>query len=110
MLQYLEGCLLVNQIVDQTMHQSGQKCIQIFFVLPNDEIKYYQDATDAFAKDIEFLMTQLHDSIMDEIKIIINFAPFQYGDYIHQRPYNDPGSVIKPHELQSLHLLSNVGD
>ena len=40
-LQYLEGCLLVEDAIDQNKQHNED--IQIVFVLPNDEIKYYKD-------------------------------------------------------------------
>lgn len=105
MLQYLEGCLLVDQIVNITMSTNSQKCMQLFFILPNDEIKYYQDKTNVFAKDIEFLLKQRYN-LVGGLKIIVNFFPFKYGEFEHHRPYHDFGAAVKSSELQNLHRLN----
>jgi hypothetical protein len=106
MLQYLEGCLLIDEIVKIVLHPFNQKDLQIFFVLPNDEIKYYKDETNAFKKDIEFLINHLHNFESNEIKVIINFFPFKYGNLAHERPYHGPERVVSSNELQDIHMIS----
>lgn len=107
MLQYLEGCLLVDEVINIVQHTSSQKDIQIFFVLPNDEVKYYKDKTDAFKKDIKFLINKLYGSKMAKVKVNINFLPFKYGKFVFQRPYHEPGRVATATDLCSLHLITN---
>ena len=88
-LQYLEGCLLVEEIVQKSAEQE----VDILFVLPNDELKYYQDATGAFEQDVAFL---LHHS---DKRVQIQFYSFPYGENEQHRPYNAPGKVYKKNEL-----------
>lgn len=78
--QYLEGCLVVNEILEQTKGEA-----QIVFALPNDELKYYQDEAGSFQKDVAFLCGDVR----------IKFLAFQYGTEKKQRPYNTPGKVLK---------------
>lgn len=106
MLQYLEGCLLVDEIVNLTINALEEECLKIFFVLPNDEIKYYQDITDYFKRDIEFLIIQRYGAALRNIKIMVNFYSFKYGEFAYHRPYNGAGDSIKPHELHTIHMLN----
>lgn len=59
--------------------------LKINFVLPNDELKYY---------DVMKLMKSLSEflTIMD-VKIRIDFTPFEYGSKMSDRPYNDGETV-----------------
>jgi hypothetical protein len=88
-LQYLEGCLLIEEIVQK----SSLREVEIVFILPNDELKYYQDETNAFQQDVAFLVEKYGKSVR------IKFYSFQYGEQEQHRPYNAPGKVYKKNEL-----------
>ncbi|MES2273151.1 MAG: hypothetical protein V4487_03045 [Chlamydiota bacterium] len=116
MLQYLEGCLLVEEIIHKTLNKvTDEKEIQIVFALPNDEIKYYQDETNCFEKDLKFIISNLHNKKTNDIKITVTFFSFKYGEFSHQRPYNAPGKTLKKNELTSAlgfgnNLISEGGE
>jgi len=88
--QYLEGCLMVDEILEQTKRDA-----QIVFVLPNDELKYYRDELGSFQKDVEFLCGNVR----------IKFLAFKYGTEKKQRPYNAPGKVLKRGNLTYEHVV-----
>ncbi len=99
-LQYLEGCLLIEEVVQNCLRFQNNNDIELIFALPNDELKYYRDETNAFKQDVEFLLKHRMGSILKGSRINIKFLAFQYGDSAHQRPYNAPGAVFKRNELQ----------
>jgi hypothetical protein len=99
-LQYLEGCLLIDQIVHGC--PKGEK-IEIVFALPNDELKYYQDETNAFQKDVEFLLNHRYGNELKDVQVI--FYSFEYGEDVHHRPYNAPGKVFNKNELRCDDIL-----
>lgn len=94
-LQYLEGCLLVKNVVGN----KGEN-IEIVFAVPNDEEKFYRDDTQAFEKDLEFLLNR---SMGTEVTASVNvhFFSYAYGMKISDRPYNCPGKVFKKNEFKS---------
>lgn len=100
-LQYLEGCLLVKSVVG-----NQGKNIEIVFAVPNDEEKFYRDDTQAFKKDLEFLLNQ---SMGIEVTATVNvrFFSYAYGMTISDRPYNCPGKVFKKNEFTSHDIYKN---
>lgn len=97
--QYLEGCLVVEEILQQCL-QANSSEIQIVFALPNDELKYYRDEMGSFRDDIEFLvLNRFKNFDISSIHIRINFYSFKYGTRIDHRPYNTPGKVLRSKEL-----------
>lgn len=82
-MQYVEGYYLIRESVRRGL-ESGQKKIQIAFVLPNDESKYYLD----FPKDIETMLQLEFGGLLAELEIGINFFFFEYKE-ISARPYID---------------------
>jgi hypothetical protein len=98
-LQYLEGCLLIDQVVQECLKREK---IEIVFALPNDELKYYQDETNAFQKDVEFLLNHKYGN---ELDVKVTFYSFEYGDDVNYRPYNAPGKVINKNELRCDDIL-----
>jgi hypothetical protein len=99
-LQYLEGCWLVEQIFSQIIEQNDSSEIQIFFVLPNDENKYYKDKDHSFEKDIRFLLSRRCKELnINNIKIKIIFLSFNYGSETSHRPYNAKGKTMKSSQL-----------
>lgn len=94
--QYLEGCLLVEEIFMQEALNKGAADIQIVFALPNDEIKYYRDKGHSFQKDIAFLISKRCTTLnIKNIHLQIKFLAFKYGSQLHDRPYNAPGKTLK---------------
>jgi|GEM_PF-3378237 len=91
MFQYLEGCLLIDEILT---NENNLKEIQIVFALPNDELKYYKDEKESFRRDIEFLISK-RSSSLGKISLNIRFLSFKYGSNSQERPYNAQGEVLK---------------
>lgn len=110
--QYLEGCLLCEEIWTQEYHKQPTKTVEIAFALPNDELKYYQDSEGSFQKDIKFLMNKrCEEEQIADITLNIKFFAFKYGSEPTHRPYNAPGTVLKQdhlflEEMVNLHVLS----
>jgi hypothetical protein len=105
-LQYLEGCLLIEQVVQESLKKRPGEDIEIAFVLPNDELKYYRDETNAFQKDVEFLLNHRYGK---ELNVKVTFYSFEYGEDVNHRPYNAPGKVIHKNELRCDDILNPEG-
>lgn len=104
--QYLEGCLLIEEIFTQCM-ENGLKKIKIVFGLPNDELKYYQDELGSFQKDIQFLISNHFKKVnINDVNLDIQFFSFKYGSQIDHRPYNAPGQVLKSNKLLYSDVIS----
>lgn len=85
-MQYVEGYYLIRESVRRGL-ENRQRQVQIAFVLPNDESKFYLD----FPKDIEaMLQLEFQDQLAD-VEININFFFFEYqlDRGISSRPYID---------------------
>ena len=94
--QYLEGCLLVDEIVMQEVTNKGESDIQIVFALPNDEIKYYKDKGNSFQKDVSFLISKRCATMnVKNIRLQVKFLAFKYGSHLTERPYNARGKTLK---------------
>jgi hypothetical protein len=108
-LQYLEGCLLIDRVVQECLKEEK---IEIVFALPNDELKYYRDETHAFQKDVEFFLNHKYGSKLRDVKV--TFYSFDYGDDVSHRPYNAPGKVFHKNELSCDDILKkplrNLGE
>jgi len=98
--QYLEGCLLVDEIVSQCITAESQE-IQIVFALPIDELKYYRDKRCSFREDVQFLISKRCKSL----RLNIRFFAFNYGFQTDQRPYNAPGKVLKVEDFSYSDLI-----
>lgn len=83
-MQYVEAYYLVQESVKKGL-ANGQKRIEIVFVLPNDESKYYVD----LAKDIESMLELDFGKALLGIEVNITFHFFQYGNSESARPYID---------------------
>ncbi len=84
LMQYVEGYYLIQESVKKGL-LNGQKRIEIAFVLPNDESKYYAD----LPKDIEKMLQLDFGKDLIGVEVNISFQFFQYGDSITSRPYID---------------------
>lgn len=83
-MQYVEGYYLIQESVKRALSK-GENKIQIAFVLPNDESKYYLD----YPKDIEAMLRMDFGKCLRDVDINITFRFFQYGDSYKSRPYID---------------------
>ncbi len=95
--QYLEGYLIIDEIITKVAPSPESNSLEIAFLLPNDELKYYRDHSNSFQKDIEFLLTKR--AHISPINLKIKFFNFEYGDSPEHRPYNAPGRTFKKNKL-----------
>lgn len=106
MLQYLEGCFLVEEISKRVYLEKNNRDIEIVFFLPNNERKYYQHAQDHFASDIQFAVKNSLGKFSRELKISINFFSFKYGENEHCRPYNAKGKNFRKNQFILQYITS----
>lgn len=107
-LQYLEGCLLVDEVFMEQIRCNASE-IQIVFALPNDEIKYYKNSDGSFQKDVEFLiLKRCRELNIPKIRLQVRFLSFKYGSTLQDRPYNAPGKVIKKGHLSYEDMFGNM--
>jgi hypothetical protein len=83
-MQYVEGYYLIQESVRKGL-LNGQKKIQIAFVLPNDESRYYLD----YPEEIEKMLRLDFGKELSGVDIDISFRFFEYGDSLVARPYID---------------------
>lgn len=94
--QYLEGCLLIEEIFNHFVANDSTSDLEITFALPNDELKYYRDDLGSFQTDIEFIIGKRCNELgIKTLSLRIRFLAFQYGNRLQDRPYNQPGKVLK---------------
>lgn len=94
-IQYLEAFFLIERAILFHLNEEIDGDIQVNFILPNDEIKYYEDDSNSFQRDLCFFLDLFFKNVFEIRKIHVNFFSFQYGQIEHHRPYNSPGKVIK---------------
>lgn len=92
-VQYVEGCMIVDQIVQ--MNIGSQSAVNIVFALPNDESKYYYDQDHHFIRDLEAILKLKFENELKTKNVNIHFLCFKYGDAPHCRPYNAGKKVVK---------------
>lgn len=112
LFQYLEGCILIDEIISQVNNTECQENLQIVFVLPNDENKYYEDQSSSFKKDIEFLISRHRKKTNSKkLKLEVKFLAFKYGISLNDRPYNSGGEVLKKNKfsLGDVYLKNEKG-
>ena len=98
-MQYVEGYYLIQESVRKAL-LNRQKKIQIAFVLPNDEKKYYLD----YPKDIEKMLQMDFGEDLSDVDINISFQFFEYGDSLNSRPYIDKrrkAPKVEPEDIYS---------
>lgn len=91
MLQYLEGYYLIREALIRGLEQGKHK-IQVAFVLPNDEAKYYRD----LPADIEKMLQAEFGEKLDGLELNIYFRFYQYGSKLASRPYLGPEEYQVP--------------
>jgi len=111
-LQYLEGCLLIEEVILNCTGKSSPSNltdeIQIVFLLPNDEIKYYQDSEFSFEKDLRFFLSRKLPFLSTrKLEIKVKMIPFTYGEQKADRPYNGTGEILKRDKLSYEEIAGN---
>lgn len=92
--QYIEGCYLINRILEDALKEETEK-INIAFVLPNDEWKYYENAENSFAQDVTYLVKAKFGELASKKQINIYFYTFPFGKHSYSRPYNSGSKNIE---------------
>lgn len=88
-IQYVEAYYLIRESVAKALAEK-RKDANVFFVLPNDEGKYYQD----LPKELDVLLKLDFGDRIKDLKIKVTFLPYLYTSSIKARPY------LAPKELQ----------
>lgn len=98
--QFLEGCLIVEEIVKWIIVHSKMNFAEIVFALPNDELKYYRIEEELFKNSVEILTKQIcQQAGIEQFNLNLNFMAFQFGNQHEHRPYNTPGDWVDKNEL-----------
>lgn len=92
--QYLEAIYLITHIVDARLSlPNADKEINIAFVLPNDENKYYNpENAMMIQEDIRVISSLKFGQALNEKKLNVSFIPFGYK-HIDSRPYLDGKTI-----------------
>ena len=110
--QYLEGCLLVLRVVEQFFlhrYEAINSSLDIAFVLPNDEFKYYQDDFQSFQSDLNLLLSTLYElPLKKDIDLSINFFSYLFGSEKRHRPYNAPSKVVSKKCFSIEHIIGEI--
>lgn len=83
-LQYIEGYYLIREAVARALAQN-RTSVQVVFVLPNNESKYYKD----LPKDLKPMLIADFGKSLDSLIIDVSFRSFHYGENSSRRPYID---------------------
>lgn len=101
-MQYVEGYFWIRQAVERGLSEGLAK-INVVFVLPNDEYKFYRD----FPEDIEpMLQVDFGDSLAG-VEVSIQINCFRYGDSLTSRPYLGRDTV-EPEQIPEFFTLYKV--
>jgi hypothetical protein len=97
LMQYVEGYYFIRESVRKGLSE-GKSKIQIAFVLPNDEGKFYED----FPKDIEKMLRSDFGNELNRTKVDVSLMFFNYKE-TSSRPYyiEKKAPVVKPKEISS---------
>ncbi|MBA2727511.1 MAG: hypothetical protein H0U49_04980 [Parachlamydiaceae bacterium] len=93
-LQYVEGYYLIKQAIIRGLENKQNK-IEIAFMLPNDEAKYYQD----YPQEVEKLLKADFGNILDDIMINVYFRSFNYDPRLSMDLENRNNIVINKNWL-----------
>lgn len=109
--QYLEGCLLVDEIFIQLINSKAADNLEIVFAIPNDELKYYRDSYGSFQEDVEYiLLKRCAEYKLKKFNLKIKFLAFVYGTQLCHRPYNASGKLLKKNDLSYEIVVGNLQD
>jgi len=97
-MQYVEGYYQIRESVQKGL-SDGRKKIEIAFLLPNDEGKYYTD----YSKDIKKMLWLDFGKKLDGIPVKITFEFFKFTEESRARPYLGVGKdeKVKKKEVRS---------
>lgn len=95
--QFVEGTLIVSEIVKNLiLNKLKNYCAEIFFILPNDELKYYQDEDNSFREILYLMIQELCETLSTHrIELRVSFISFPFGKEIKHRPYNAPSKILR---------------
>ncbi|CUI17413.1 hypothetical protein PNK_1806 [Candidatus Protochlamydia naegleriophila] len=96
-MQYVEGYYLIQESVRKGLLKREKK-IQIAFVLPNNESKYYLD----LPKDIGKMLELAFGKELNGVEVTISFQFFLYGETMDARPYIDKKSEASKVEAKTV--------
>jgi len=81
-LQYIEMLYLIEKLISMNFKE-------IYFALPNDELKYYDIADNNFIQDFcTFLLCVNNNIPVDLSSTKVSICAFKFGTKQHHRPYN----------------------
>jgi hypothetical protein len=89
-MQYVEAYYLIQRSVRNALSK-GQQKINIAFVLPNDEGRYYRD----LPQDIPKMLELEFGAALKGVEIAIAFHFFRYTESLDSRPYIDKAKKAK---------------
>lgn len=111
LMQYVEGLYLVGEAVKRQL-ELNSSCINIAFILPNDEGKYYAD----FPREIEQYLRYCVGECVPEMTVNIRFEFFTFGEMLNDRPYIDKSKGAQKIDAKDIKLylpiarLSRLGE
>lgn len=89
LMQYVEGYYLIRELVRKSLLK-GERDIEVAFVLPRGEEKYYNyDNFSEFRSDVERMLQLDFKETLRGIQITFSFQFFRYKGSINSRPYID---------------------
>ena len=108
--QFIEGCFIIKNIIHHIiMHDPQRLKIEIAFVLPNDEYKYYKDEHHTFQKSVNLFTTHICRTLgVKTLDVNIFFMNFKFGKKSSDRPYNVPGQTLKKQTLKKHHIVGST--
>jgi hypothetical protein len=83
-MQYVEGYYLIQESVRRALAEKKNR-VQIAFVMPNDEGKYYGD----LPQDLARMLNLDFGDALNGMQIDVSFLCFRYKDLPKDRPYID---------------------
>lgn len=96
--QFVEGCLIVQHVIESYLQ--GYKLssdIEIVFILPNDELKYYIDSSKSFRRSIDTILSSCYKD--RDFNLFVDFLSVPFGKSSDCRPYNVKDKSPNKNEL-----------
>lgn len=107
-MQYMEGYYLIQESVKRAL-SSGDKKIEVAFLLPRGEEEYYKENFySEFRSDIERMLSLQFKEALTGIEVTISFLIFKFGNGTSKPYYNTWSRLIREKEISS--LFKNLGD
>ncbi len=95
-MHYVEGYYLLRESVERGLKE-GRNPINVAFVLPNDEYKYYVD----FLRDLEKMLELDFGYRLKKTVVVVSFNNFSFGSSLKSRPYIDS---INPNRVEACEI------